>query len=65
MNSNGDNQIEVLFEDNHLLIVNKPALLPTMGVKAGDDSLHRRAAEYLKTKYNKPGNVYVLSLIHI
>ena len=59
MNSNGDNQIEVLFEDNHLLIVNKPALLPTMGVKAGDDSLHRRAAEYLKTKYNKPGNVYV------
>ena len=59
MNSNGDNQIEVLFEDNHLLIVNKPALLPTMGVKAGDDSLHRRATEYLKTKYNKPGNVYV------
>ena len=59
MNSNGDNQIEVLFEDNHLLVVNKPALLPTMGVKAGDDSLYRRAAEYLKTKYNKPGNVYV------
>ena len=47
MNSNGDNQIEVLFEDNHLLVVNKPALLPTMGVKAGDDSLYRRAAEYL------------------
>ena len=59
MNSNGNNQIEVLFEDNHLLVVNKPALLPTMGVKVGDDSLYRRAAEYLKTKYNKPGNVYV------
>lgn len=59
MNSNSDNQIEVLFEDNHLLVVNKPALLPTMGVKADDDSLYRRAATYLKTKYNKPGNVYV------
>ena len=59
MNSSGNNQIEVLFEDNHLLVVNKPALLPTMGVKAGDDSLYRRAAEYLKIKYNKPGNVYV------
>ena len=59
MNSNGNNQIEVVFEDNHLLVVNIPALLPTMGVKVGDDSLYRRAAEYLKTKYNKPGNVYV------
>ncbi len=59
MNSNGDNQLEVLFEDNHLLIVNKPALLPTMGVKADEDSLHRRASQYLKIKYNKPGNVYV------
>ena len=59
MNSSGDNQIEVLFEDNHLLVVNKPALLPTMGVKADEDSLYRRAAQYLKDKYNKPGNVYV------
>ena len=64
MNSNGNNlnsnkPIEVLFEDNHLLVVNKPALLPTMGVKADEDSLYRRVAEYLKVKYNKPGNVYV------
>lgn len=52
-------QLEVLFEDNHLLVVNKPALLPTMGVKPAEDSLYRRAAAYLKLKYNKPGNVYV------
>ena len=64
MNSNGNNlnsnnQIEVLFEDNHLLVVNKPALLPTMGVKDDEDSLYRRVAQYLRVKYNKPGNVYV------
>ena len=64
MNSNGNNlntndKIEVLFEDNHLLVVNKPALLPTMGVKDDEDSLYRRAAQYLRVKYNKPGNVYV------
>ena len=58
-NQNDNNDIDVLFEDNHLLVVNKPALLPTMGVKADEDSLYRRVAEYLKVKYNKPGNVYV------
>ena len=58
-NPNRNNQIEVLFEDNHLLVVNKPALLPTMGVKANEDSLYHRVAQYLKVKYNKPGNVYV------
>ena len=58
-NQNGNTEIEVLFEDNHLLVVNKPALLPTMGVEADEDSLYRRVGEYLKVKYNKPGNVYV------
>ena len=51
--------LAVLFEDNHLLVVNKPPLLPTMGVAEDEDSLYRRAAAYLKKKYNKPGNVYV------
>jgi len=59
MSSNEFPQIEVLYEDNHLLVVNKPALLPTMGVKPTEDSLYRRAAAYLKQKYNKPGNVFV------
>jgi 23S rRNA pseudouridine1911/1915/1917 synthase len=51
--------IEVLFEDNHLLAVNKPAMLPTMGVAEDRPSLLREAKAYLKKKYDKPGNVYL------
>ncbi|HMP78881.1 MAG TPA: RluA family pseudouridine synthase [Pirellulaceae bacterium] len=51
--------LEVIFEDNHLLIVNKPAMLPTMGSAAGDDSLVARCKTYLKHKYQKPGNVFL------
>jgi 23S rRNA pseudouridine1911/1915/1917 synthase len=49
----------VLCEDNHLLAVNKPAMLPTMGVAEGQPSLIAAARDYLKTKYGKPGNVYL------
>lgn len=52
-------KIKVIFEDNHLLVVDKPALLPTMGVGQGEDSLLNRAREYIKQKYNKPGKVYI------
>ena len=51
--------IKILFEDNHLLVVDKPALLPTMGVSEGEDSLVNRAKDYLRKKYNKQGNVYL------
>jgi RluA family pseudouridine synthase len=51
--------LQILYEDNHLLVVNKPAGLPTMGVAAGDESLVVRAKQYLKQKYRKPGNVYL------
>jgi 23S rRNA pseudouridine1911/1915/1917 synthase len=51
--------LAVLYEDNHLLVINKPAGLPTQGAAAGEDSLVNRAKEHLKRKYNKPGNVYV------
>lgn len=50
---------DVLYEDNHLLAVNKPAGLPTMGVAAGETSLVTWARDYIKHKYNKPGNVYI------
>ena len=49
----------VLYEDNHVLVVNKPAGLPTMGVKADRDSLINLAKSYVKRKYNKPGNVFL------
>jgi 23S rRNA pseudouridine1911/1915/1917 synthase len=51
--------LEVLYEDNHLLAVNKPAMLPTMGVPGGRPSLLLSAKEYIRQKYNKPGNVYL------
>lgn len=51
--------MQVIYEDNHLLAVVKPPGLATQGTAAGQDSLLRRAKQYLKQKYNKPGNVYV------
>lgn len=51
--------LNVLYEDNHLLAVGKPAGLPTMGVSADRDSLLTVAKQYIKEKYNKPGNVYL------
>ena len=51
--------IEVLYEDNHLLALNKPAGVPTMGVAPQIPSMLSLCKEYLKRKYQKPGNVYV------
>ena len=51
--------LNVLYEDNHLLVVNKPANLPTMGAARGKDSLVAIAKRYLKAKYDKPGNAYL------
>lgn len=51
--------LDVLYEDNHLLVVNKPAGIPTQGAASGDDSLVVRAKTYLKRQYAKPGNVFV------
>ena len=51
--------LDVLYEDNHLLAVNKPALLPTMGVADDRPSLLSLAKDYIRNKYHKPGNVYL------
>ena len=51
--------LPILFEDNHLLVVNKPAGLPTQGVVEGAASVVTAAKDYLKRKYKKPGNVYL------
>ncbi|MEO1981605.1 MAG: pseudouridine synthase, partial [Fuerstiella sp.] len=50
---------EVLYEDNHLLAVCKPAGVLTMGDQTGDVTMVDIAREYLRVKYNKPGNVFV------
>jgi 23S rRNA pseudouridine1911/1915/1917 synthase len=51
--------LHVLYEDNHLLVVAKPAGLPTMGVAPGKPSLLEQARQYVKQRYQKPGNVYL------
>ena len=51
--------LTILYEDNHLLAVNKRAMLPTMGVSADRPSLLAEAKEYIRRKYEKPGNVYL------
>lgn len=54
---------EVIYEDNHLLAVNKPAGMPVQGDQSGDEHLLQWAAAYLKHKYQKPGDAFV-GLIH-
>ncbi|QTE22138.1 RluA family pseudouridine synthase [Polaribacter cellanae] len=57
------NNLQVLFEDNHLIIVNKKAGDITQGDKTGDKPLSDVVKEYIKDKYNKPGNVF-LGTVH-
>jgi len=56
-------KINILYEDNHLLVVVKPHNLPTCLDNSQDDDLLTILKNYLKEKYNKPGNVY-LGLVH-
>lgn len=51
--------LDILHADNHLLVINKPAELPTMGAAAGESSLIAAAKQYVKAQYDKPGNVYL------
>lgn len=51
--------LNVLYEDNHLLVINKPAGIATMGSTAGTTTLVTAAKAYLKHTYQKPGNVYL------
>ena len=49
----------VLYEDNHLLVVDKPVGIATQGAPRGVESLFTPAQRYVKIKYNKPGEVYL------
>jgi len=57
------NNLQILFEDNHIIIVNKRAGDITQGDKTGDKPLSDVVKEYIKVKYNKPGNIY-LGVVH-
>jgi len=55
--------LKVLYEDNHLIAVFKPAGILVQGDETGDKCLMDEVKEYLKKKYKKPGNVF-LGLLH-
>lgn len=55
--------LDVVFEDNHILVINKKPGQIAQGDKTGDIALNDIVKNYLREKYEKPGNVY-LGLIH-
>lgn len=55
--------INILYEDNHIIVVEKPINIPVQEDDSKDKDLLTMIKEYIKVKYNKPGNVYV-GLVH-
>ena len=55
--------IRVIYEDNHLLVVEKPVNMPVQADSSNDQDLLTELKQYIKEKYNKPGDVY-LGLVH-
>jgi len=55
--------LDILFEDNHCLALNKPAGWPTTHFDGKDETVDRLAKSYLREKYHKPGNVF-LGVVH-
>ncbi|MBX2914380.1 MAG: RluA family pseudouridine synthase [Cyclobacteriaceae bacterium] len=53
------NPLQILYEDNHLLVINKPAGVLVQGDSTGDVPLVELVKEYIKHKYNKPGAAFV------
>ncbi len=51
--------LDVLYEDNHIIIINKACGVVVQGDKTGDITLLDMVKQYLKEKYNKPGNVFL------
>lgn len=55
--------LDVIYEDNHILVVIKPQNVPSQEDSSGDKDMLNLVKEYIKEKYNKPGNVFV-GLVH-
>lgn len=56
-------KLKIIYEDNHIIVVEKLPNIPSQGDKTGDTDMLTLIKEYIKEKYNKPGNVY-LGLVH-
>ena len=55
--------LKVIYEDNHIIVVEKVPNIPSQADKTGDVDMLSLVKDYIKEKYNKPGNVY-LGLVH-
>ena len=58
-----NNELNVLYEDNHVIVVLKPQMTACCPDESGDENLFDIVKNYIKTTYNKQGNAY-LGLIH-
>ena len=58
-----ENSLKVIYEDNHIIVVEKPVNIPSQGDKTGDIDMLSIIKKYLIKKYNKPGDAYV-GLVH-
>ena len=56
-------KLNVIYEDNHVIVVVKPSGVPSQADKSGDLDMLTLVKSYIKEKYNKPGEVY-LGLVH-
>ncbi len=56
-------KIDIIYEDNHLIVVHKPANIASCPDASNDYDMLSKIKDYLKVKYHKPGNVY-LGLVH-
>lgn len=55
--------VDVIYEDNQVLVCIKPQNIPSQADISGDEDMLTKCKQYIKQKYNKPGNVY-LGLVH-
>ena len=57
------NELNVLYEDNHIIVAEKPVNIPAQADSSGDSDMLTLIKSYIKQKYNKPGDVF-LGLVH-
>ena len=57
------NKLNILYEDNHIIVVEKPFNILSRGDDTNDKDMLTIIKDYIKEKYNKPGNVYI-GLVH-
>ena len=56
-------EFDIIYEDNHIIVVQKPQMTACCPDESKDDNLFDQIKRYIKTVYDKPGNVY-LGLVH-